>query len=517
MATLRVYRGDQLVVPFELGQGRTRIGRGTENQLVLEDRDKQVSRIHAEIWHERGQFFIADLNSQNGVWIGERQIRGEEALPVNVPVAIGPYRLILIAEEPPAASEAAETLRQADAYVEPTQLVDGLTVPPPSASPPAQPAAAAPMPALAKATTSGSQPAAATVPPPAARTQRPESATLPSPSSKRNTAALAGILVAAVVVAIAAWFVLGRSGGSEGTVATTNPEPTVPSSTTSSVPAGPTPEDVFQQHFMRAQTLIAENNKAGAREANTAALTALPDDPRAVAQRTAIDAMPDVPATTAATTAPVPAAGAAPPGTVAATPPLAGPETLRVAPRAGESAVQRATREKLAKTHLDDGKKALAEARYVQAIDLLQAALNQSGRQDYGTSPNEAVTALARARKERAAAEAAQRGNNARRLVEEARALGSGDVVNAIGKVREARNLDPDVEGANDLLNALQEQARVQGEKVLGSAKNLDNRPNRREEALREYERAVALLELVPNGHKDLALARQRVAELKAQ
>ena len=79
MATLRVFRGDQFVAPFELGEGRTRIGRGTENQLVLEDRDKQVSRTHAEIWHERGQYVIADLNSQNGVWIGERQIKSEEA------------------------------------------------------------------------------------------------------------------------------------------------------------------------------------------------------------------------------------------------------------------------------------------------------------------------------------------------------------------------------------------------------------------------------------------------------
>ena len=68
MATLRVYRGDQFVAPFELGEGRTRIGRGTDNHLVLEDHDKQVSRIHAEIWHERGRYVIADLNSQNGVW-----------------------------------------------------------------------------------------------------------------------------------------------------------------------------------------------------------------------------------------------------------------------------------------------------------------------------------------------------------------------------------------------------------------------------------------------------------------
>src|SRR5687767_14453422 len=117
-----------MVAPFELGEGRTRIGRGTENQLVLEDRDKQVSRTHAEIWHERGHYLIADLNSQNGVWIGERQIKTEEALPVNVPVAIGPYRLILMPDEPPVPTGlgAPEMTREQEAYVEPTQLAEAL-------------------------------------------------------------------------------------------------------------------------------------------------------------------------------------------------------------------------------------------------------------------------------------------------------------------------------------------------------------------------------------------------------
>ena len=99
MATLRVCRGDQFVASFELGEGRTRIGRGPDNHLVLEDHDKQVSRVHAEIWHERGRIVIADLNSQNGVWIGERQIKTEEPLPENVWVTIGPYRLMLMPDE----------------------------------------------------------------------------------------------------------------------------------------------------------------------------------------------------------------------------------------------------------------------------------------------------------------------------------------------------------------------------------------------------------------------------------
>ena len=46
-----------------------------------------------------GRIVIADLNSQNGVWIGERQIKTEEPLPENVWVTIGPHRLMLMPDE----------------------------------------------------------------------------------------------------------------------------------------------------------------------------------------------------------------------------------------------------------------------------------------------------------------------------------------------------------------------------------------------------------------------------------
>jgi hypothetical protein len=284
------------------------------------------------------------------------------------------------------------------------------------------------------------------------------------------------------------------------------------SSTTSTIPAGPTPEEVFQDHYGKAQTLIAEGNKTGARDANTAALAALPDDPRGVAQRTAIDALPDTPVAVPPAGAAATPAGTGPATAASAAPPLA--ETLRVTARGGESNAQRANREKTARGHLEDGKKALAEQKWVNAIDLLQAAVTTSGRQDYGTVANEAATLLARARKERDAFVVAQRTTTARRLVAEARALGTSDIPQAIQKLRDARELDAEAEGATELQNALHEQARTQGENALTSAKNLDFR-NRAEQATREYERAVQLLELVPGGHKDLALARQRLAELK--
>ena len=55
----------------------------------------------------------------------------------------------------------------------------------------------------------------------------------------------------------------------------------------------------------------------------------------------------------------------------------------------------------------------------------------------------------------------------------------------------------------------------TQGEAALSRAKNFDAF-RKTDDAIREYDRAVQLLELAPGGHKDLAVARQRSAELKA-
>jgi serine/threonine protein kinase len=296
--------------------------------------------------------------------------------------------------------------------------------------------------------------------------------------------------------------------GKETAASTTTAPPT-----TTSIPAprGPTPEEVFQDHYAKAQAFIQQANKASAREENTLALAALPEDARGVAQRAAIDAMP----TAGAAPRGLPD-GTVPAGTVAAKPPAPPfPETLRVSPRQGETEKDRANREKVARSQLDDGRKLLADRQFDQAITALQSAIRTSGRSDYGVQPNEAASMLSQARNNKAAAEATQRHASAQKLVEEAKGLAGADVAGALGKLREARNLDPELEGLTELANSLAEQARVLGENALSLAKNLENRPNRLEDAIREYERAVRLLEVVPEGHKDLASARQRLAVLK--
>ena len=69
--------------------------------------------------------------------------------------------------------------------------------------------------------------------------------------------------------------------------------------------------------------------------------------------------------------------------------------------------------------------------------------------------------------------------------------VAGSDIVTALQKVRDARNLDPEVEGANELNATLTEQARAQGEAAITSAKNYENR-NRTDQAIKEYERVAS-------------------------
>jgi hypothetical protein len=289
-----------------------------------------------------------------------------------------------------------------------------------------------------------------------------------------------------------------------------DPGPTVAQATTTVPPAGPTDEERFQDHFVKAQGFIEKGDKAAAAAENTEALTVLPSDPRGLKQRADIEAMAAAPA---ATPVPDPAPAAAPPNASKEKEPPP-PSTLRVAARPGESAAERNTREKNARYHLDDGKKALEERRYADAIDLLQRALETSDRPDYGATAGEAASLLKTARSSKAAADASLARANAQKLVDQAKGLAGSDIVSAVRRLREALALDPKAAGAAELMSTLQEQAVAQGESALTSAKNFD-RYKRTAEAAREYDRAIQLLELVPGGHNDLAFAKQRSAALK--
>lgn len=76
MGYIRVYTGNDLKQQFELGEDRITIGRTGENGLVLADAG--VSRLHAAIEYENGDYFIVDLDSQNGVFLNNEKVKKEK-------------------------------------------------------------------------------------------------------------------------------------------------------------------------------------------------------------------------------------------------------------------------------------------------------------------------------------------------------------------------------------------------------------------------------------------------------
>ncbi len=107
MTRIVVSRDSAVVREVALADRDLRVGRSNDNDIVLEDAGKAVSRVHAELRHEAGGWVLLDLNSQNGIWTnGVRQPR--IVLQPGTPVGIGPYQLTLMSE----AFDAGETVVQ---------------------------------------------------------------------------------------------------------------------------------------------------------------------------------------------------------------------------------------------------------------------------------------------------------------------------------------------------------------------------------------------------------------------
>jgi hypothetical protein len=67
-ALLLIFRGDPVCVT----QQRFLIGRGKDCDLVINN--TKVSREHAAVVREGGEFFIEDLDSSNGTWFNEQRV-----------------------------------------------------------------------------------------------------------------------------------------------------------------------------------------------------------------------------------------------------------------------------------------------------------------------------------------------------------------------------------------------------------------------------------------------------------
>ncbi|MCU0275432.1 MAG: FHA domain-containing protein [Acidobacteria bacterium] len=91
-ASLEVLFPDGRHVVFAISQPRIVIGRGVDNQLILDD--GAVSLHHAEILAGEDGFRIRDLGSANGTMVNGRQVE-ECGLYLGDEIALGPVRITL--------------------------------------------------------------------------------------------------------------------------------------------------------------------------------------------------------------------------------------------------------------------------------------------------------------------------------------------------------------------------------------------------------------------------------------
>jgi pSer/pThr/pTyr-binding forkhead associated (FHA) protein len=91
---LVIFRRQRLHRLIELNDRLLKIGRGQQNDIVLEDPEQVVSRFHAELRPHGGGYVLVDLNSQNGTWVNAERV-DRIRMRSGVPVEIGPYELVI--------------------------------------------------------------------------------------------------------------------------------------------------------------------------------------------------------------------------------------------------------------------------------------------------------------------------------------------------------------------------------------------------------------------------------------
>lgn len=87
MSKLRIHAGPQAGIEFSLDRPVVRIGRGSMNEIVIQD--NQSSRQHAEISREGDQLVVRDLGSTNGTFVNGERITGPRTLRPGDQLRIG--------------------------------------------------------------------------------------------------------------------------------------------------------------------------------------------------------------------------------------------------------------------------------------------------------------------------------------------------------------------------------------------------------------------------------------------
>jgi FHA domain/von Willebrand factor type A domain len=86
-------RIDPVPAEYSLMKDEISIGRGEENDVVIPH--ASVSRHHARLTRRDGGFELMDLNSTNGSYVDDRQVRGSAFLSAGTQVRLGDIRFVL--------------------------------------------------------------------------------------------------------------------------------------------------------------------------------------------------------------------------------------------------------------------------------------------------------------------------------------------------------------------------------------------------------------------------------------
>ena len=96
--SLLVYMADGSTQAYTLDKPVLKVGRAPDNDIVLVDPERSVSRWHAAISIGTGGVSIEDLNSSNGTFVDGKLIRGQVHLKPGAMVSLGGFKIRLLDE-----------------------------------------------------------------------------------------------------------------------------------------------------------------------------------------------------------------------------------------------------------------------------------------------------------------------------------------------------------------------------------------------------------------------------------
>ncbi len=91
---------------FTIAKSGATLGRGEDNTIRLDD--LSVSRRHSRIAYRQGGYWLSDLSSMGGTWVGEARLDAAQRIEAGDVIDIGHYRLTASFAGEPRASDARE-------------------------------------------------------------------------------------------------------------------------------------------------------------------------------------------------------------------------------------------------------------------------------------------------------------------------------------------------------------------------------------------------------------------------